>query len=34
MSEWAIDSVVITHEKIRAARADHFIKKPWRGMKS
>ena len=29
MSEWAIDSVAITHEKIRAARADHFIKKPW-----
>ena len=29
MSEWRIDSVAITDEKIRVARADHFIKKPW-----
>ena len=29
MSDWAIDSIEITPRKIRAARADHFIKKPW-----
>jgi hypothetical protein len=29
MSDWAIDGSAITPRKIRAARADHFIKKPW-----
>jgi hypothetical protein len=29
MTGWAIQAHVVTPEKIRTARAAHFIKKPW-----
>jgi hypothetical protein len=29
MSEWAIQAGIVMPRKIREARAEHFIKKPW-----